>query len=257
MRNVGSPYSRPRSRARVPRAGAAAGRCQAPWGEPRTRRPAVQPPAACATAQRRIRAASERSRTAASLLTRLADVVPESKRVFLIVWPFLAIVVLLVLLAAESLAILSAGRAYVEGESLWSKAQKESVMHLLRYAHTRSEQDYQAFLSALAVPLGDSQARVELEKRRLRLPGRLPGLPGGRNHPDDIPGMISLFRRFRNVSYIDRSITLWAEGRRGDRGFQACRRGAARAHHLRRRPRANPCSRTWSASTRSMPSSRR
>ena len=84
---------------------------------------------------------------------------------FLIIWPFLAIVALLVILAAESLAIMSAGRAYVEGESLWSKAQKEAVMHLLRYAHTRSEQDYQAFLAALEVPLGDSRARLELEKR--------------------------------------------------------------------------------------------
>ena len=116
---------------------------------------------------------------------------------FLIVWPFLAIVALLVILAAESLAIMSAGRGYIEGESLWSKAQKESVMHLLRYAHTRSEQDYQEFLSALAVPLGDGRARVELEKRNFDYQVAYQGFLDGRNHPDDIPGMISLFRRFR------------------------------------------------------------
>ena len=148
----------------------------------------------------------------APLFARFADVVPESRRVFLVVWPFLAIVALLVILAAESLAIMSAGRAYIEGESLWSKAQKESVMHLLRYAHTRSEQDYQAFLGALSVPLGDGRARVELEKPRFDYDVAFQGFLDGRNHPDDIPGMISLFRRFRNVSYMDRSITLWAKG---------------------------------------------
>jgi hypothetical protein len=37
--------------------------------------------------------------------------------------------VLLVALTNESIAILSAGRAFVEGESLWSKAQKQSLVH--------------------------------------------------------------------------------------------------------------------------------
>ncbi len=137
-----------------------------------------------------------------------------SKRLLLIIWPFLAIVVLLVVLATESMAILSAGRAFVEGESLWSKAQKLSLSHLMRYAHTRSEADYQNFRAALAVPLGDRTARLELEKPHPDYAVAYQGFLQGRNHPDDIPGMIMLFRRFRNVSYIDRSITLWADGDR-------------------------------------------
>src|SRR5215470_10053716 len=70
-----------------------------------------------------------------SVFSGVAAIFPTGKRLLLIIWPFLAIVLLLVLLGAESLEIHSAGRAYVEGESLWSKAQKEAVMHLLRYAH--------------------------------------------------------------------------------------------------------------------------
>ena len=154
------------------------------------------------------------------LRSRIAEIFPISGRLFLIIWPFLAIVALLVVLAAESLTILSAGRGYVEGESLWSKAQKESVMHLLRYAHTRSENDYLGFADTLKVTLGDRQARIELEKPNPDYKVAFDGFLQGRNHPDDIPGMIMLFRRFRNISYIDRSITLWTHGDRLIEAFQ-------------------------------------
>jgi diguanylate cyclase (GGDEF)-like protein/PAS domain S-box-containing protein len=137
-----------------------------------------------------------------------------NRRLILIIWPFLAIVALLVVLFMESIVILSAGRAYVEGESLWSKAQKQSLVHLMRYAHTHSETDYQKFRSTLAAPLGDRRARLELEKEHPDYAVAFQGFREGRNHPDDIPGMIMLFRRFRNLSYLDRSITLWADGDR-------------------------------------------
>ena len=155
------------------------------------------------------------------MLARILKVLPASRRVFLIVWPFLAIVLLLVILAAESLAILSAGRAYVEGESLWSKAQKESAMYLLRYAHTRAEQDYFRFVEALKVPLGDRKARIELEKPDPDYAIAYQGFLEGRNHPDDIPGMIELFRRFRHISYIDRAVRLWEDGDGAIAAFQA------------------------------------
>ena len=137
-----------------------------------------------------------------------------NRRLILIIWPFLAIVALLVVLFMESIVILSAGRAYVEGESLWSKAQKQSLVHLMRYAHTHSETDYQKFRSTLAAPLGDRRARLELEKEHPDYAVAFQGFQEGRNHPDDIPGMIMLFRRFRHLSYLDRSITLWADGDR-------------------------------------------
>jgi diguanylate cyclase (GGDEF)-like protein/PAS domain S-box-containing protein len=136
----------------------------------------------------------------------------RSKRLLLIIWPFLVIAVLLVALTNESIAILSAGRAFVEGESLWSKAQKQSLVHLMRYAHTHAESDYADFRAALAVPLGDRIARLELEKPEPDFAVAYQGFLKGRNHPDDIPGMISLYGRFRHLSYIDKAINLWADG---------------------------------------------
>src|ERR1700741_2972613 len=66
----------------------------------------------------------------------------RSKRMLLIISPFLTIVVVLVWLATISIDILAAGRAHVEGESLWSKNQKEAVFYLLRFAETRDEADF-------------------------------------------------------------------------------------------------------------------
>ncbi|HET7096665.1 MAG TPA: PAS domain-containing protein, partial [Casimicrobiaceae bacterium] len=140
--------------------------------------------------------------------------IPSGSRLLRIVWPLLAVVALLALLGATSIDILSSVRAYVAGEGLWSKAQKESVHHLYRFAETRSESDFRRYQEAIAVPLGDRKAREELEKPRPDLDVARQGFLAGRNHPDDIPDMIWLFRRFRNVSYIDKAIGIWTEGDR-------------------------------------------
>ena len=94
-------------------------------------------------------------------------------------------------------------------------------MYLLRYAHTRSEQDYLRFVEALKVPLGDRKARIELEKSDPDYAVAYQGFLEGRNHPDDIPGMIELFRRFRHISYIDRAVRLWEDGDGAIAAFQA------------------------------------
>src|SRR6266851_1547204 len=101
-----------------------------------------------------------------ALLSRVVKIVQwlaACKRMLLIVSPFLVIVAVLVWLAIVSIDILAAGRAYVEGESLWSKNQKEAVFHLLRFAETRSESDFLSYRQAIAAPMGFRLARLELE----------------------------------------------------------------------------------------------
>ncbi|MFN2376198.1 MAG: ATP-binding protein [Candidatus Binatia bacterium] len=114
-------------------------------------------------------------------------------------------------LAAASMGILSAVRAHVGGEGLWSKGQKEAVYSLRRYAVTRNLADFARYRAAIAVPLGDRKARLELEKPDPDLRVAREGLLQGRNDPADIGGMIRLFRYFRNVDAIDRSIAIWAQ----------------------------------------------
>jgi signal transduction histidine kinase len=106
-------------------------------------------------------------------------------------------------------------RAYVGGEGLWSKAQKEASASLAKYASSHDEADYQNFLEFLKVPLGDKKARLELEKPAPDLAVARQGFLDGGNHPDDIEGMILLYRRFRHVSYLDAAIQVWTKGDAG------------------------------------------
>ncbi len=106
-------------------------------------------------------------------------------------------------------------RAYVGGEGLWSKSQKEASASLVKYASSRDERDYRDFLTFLKVPLGDKAARLELEKSSPDISVARQGFLDGDNHPDDINGMIFLFRWFRHVSYLDAAIRVWAKGDAG------------------------------------------
>src|SRR5438067_1372537 len=64
-----------------------------------------------------------------------------------------------------AIGTLSAVRAYVEGEGLWSKAQKDAIYSLQEYNRSHDDSDYNDFLKFMRVPLGDHQARLELLKK--------------------------------------------------------------------------------------------
>jgi signal transduction histidine kinase len=110
-----------------------------------------------------------------------------------------------------SLSTLSSLRAYVGGEGLWSKAQKDAVFHLYQYGVSRTDNDYQLFQKFMSVPIGDAKARRELLMEHPDIAAAREGFLEGRNHPGDIDGMISLFVDFSNVSYIRKAIDIWGE----------------------------------------------
>lgn len=145
-------------------------------------------------------------------LGKIINFIPISRRLLLIIWPFLVIVIVLVWLAAESMSILVAVRSYSEGESLWSKGQKQAVFHLLRYAETHADNEYQNYRAAIAVPLGDRKAREELNKPNPDYAVAWRGLIEGRTHPDDIPHVIRLYRRFKSISFMAEVISVWERG---------------------------------------------
>jgi len=135
-----------------------------------------------------------------------------ASRVLRITWPFVAIVALLLALAAASLYAMSAVRAYVGGESLWSKAHKTAVQYLGRYARTHDEADFAAYRNAAGVVFGDREARLALEQAEPDIDRARHGFITGRNDPADVDGMIALFRYFRRVPFMARAIGYWAEG---------------------------------------------
>jgi PAS domain S-box-containing protein len=144
-----------------------------------------------------------------------------------VVTVFAAIIALQLIVAAASIELLSAVRAYVTGESLYSKGQKDAQIHLLDYAQYHREEDYLRLLGALSVPLGDRVAREELQKAQPDLALALRGLLQGGNHPDDIDGMVRLFRWFRRMPFMANAIDTWTDA---DLVIQQMRSLAERAH---------------------------
>ena len=144
--------------------------------------------------------------------TRVA--VPATSSSFAIIWMFTAIVLGLMILANFSFGLLSSVRAYVGGESLWSKAQKDAVYHLQKYAATRDPEELRQFRVNIAVPLGDHEARVEMDKPSPNFAKVRQGFIRGGNHLDDIDGMFKLYRRFEWVSFMQRAIRAWDAGDR-------------------------------------------
>src|SRR6478752_1031433 len=63
-----------------------------------------------------------------------------------------------------ALSTLSSLRAYVGGEGLWSKAQKDAVFHLYRYGVSHTDKDYELFERFMRIPAGDAKTRQELLK---------------------------------------------------------------------------------------------
>jgi diguanylate cyclase (GGDEF)-like protein len=122
---------------------------------------------------------------------------------------FAAIVLCLLILANFSLGLLSSMRAYVGGESLWSKSQKDAVFHLQKYAASRAPEELRRFRTDIAVPLGDHEARIEMDKPNPDIRKVRQGFLRGGIHPDDVDGMFNLYRRFRWVTFMQRAIRAW------------------------------------------------
>lgn len=104
---------------------------------------------------------------------------------------------------------LSSVRAFVNGEGVWSKAQKNAIQSLYLYAIYEDEKFYREFHKHLELPKGDRIARLEVLKPNYNHQVVRDGLIQGGNHPGDIDGMISLLRRFHEVSYLRDAIVAW------------------------------------------------
>jgi PAS domain S-box-containing protein len=146
-------------------------------------------------------------------------------------WPTVAVLVgmttLQVSVAGFSLYLLSGVRAYVTGESLYSKGQKDAQIFLLDYAEFHREADYQGLQRALSVPIADRIAREELQKPDPNLEIARQGFIDGGNHPDDVEALIRLFRWFSRTPLMSEAIATWTEG---DRVIEQMRSLAESAH---------------------------
>ena len=148
-------------------------------------------------------------------------------RLMSVVGVFVFIVAFQVVVAMLTIEVLSAVRAYVAGESLYSKGQKDALLHLRSYVLSHGDEDYRRFLQALAIPEGDGRARHALQQAQPDRDAAREGFLAGQNHPDDIDGMIRLFVLGQRVPFMARAIRTWTEG---DRAISELRSLADDAH---------------------------
>ncbi|MGZ4038293.1 MAG: response regulator, partial [Bacteroidia bacterium] len=142
---------------------------------------------------------------------RLRDV-SITKKLYFTVGAMAVLIVIELFTLWFAIHTLSSVRAFVGAEGLWSKAQKDALYSLSKYYRTHNESDYENYRRLMEVPAGDHKTRVELFKPEPNLDTARAGFLQGRVHPDDIDGMIKLFRRFHSISYIHKAIVVWSEG---------------------------------------------
>ncbi|MES2401480.1 MAG: PAS domain S-box protein [Pseudomonadota bacterium] len=137
---------------------------------------------------------------------------PVAIKLTSVIWPQLAACAVLLLLGALSIWLLSAVRGYVAGEGIWSKAQKNAVIELLQYVDTGSPVHFARFQLSMNIPMGDQQARIELDKKKPDMDLVRSSLLAGGNHPSDINSLITLYQWFRVYPRFKRAVSLWTEG---------------------------------------------
>lgn len=115
---------------------------------------------------------------------------------------------LLILINYFTLRITSGIRAYINGESQYSKGQKEATRNLIMYLNTQEESYWNQFEKELNVPISDSLVRIEMDRDTDReLIKKL--LLQGRNKAEDVDEMIWLFVNFKNISFMRNAILIW------------------------------------------------
>ncbi|MES1163623.1 MAG: hypothetical protein ABUL50_11235, partial [Rhizobacter sp.] len=127
--------------------------------------------------------------------------------------PLLLAVLTLVVVSVGGFHALSGARAYVGGESLWSKATSHTVAQLrARLTATATSDACTPLTDSLAIPLGDRDARRELDKLDPDFDVILKGFVRGGNSPDDVDAMIHLYRNFSALPLLRESIEAWRHG---------------------------------------------
>jgi diguanylate cyclase (GGDEF)-like protein len=126
--------------------------------------------------------------------------------------PVLISLTVMLVAAVLSIELLSTIRAWVGGEGLYSKGQKNATYYLSQYALSHSEKDFRLYQAAIAFPLGDLKARLALQRRPSDLNGAYAGFLQGGSDPSDIDSIITVFRLFGGVGPVRRAIDIWTEG---------------------------------------------
>jgi K+-sensing histidine kinase KdpD len=116
----------------------------------------------------------------------------------------------LIIINVYTIKILSSCRAYVNGESHYSKGQKDAIRHLITYLYTEDDEQWKSFKTELKVPQGDGIARRALINNESTAIIK-EGFRAARNREEDLDDLIWLFKNFKEISFLKQAINEWSD----------------------------------------------
>ena len=118
---------------------------------------------------------------------------------------------LLIVLNLYTVKILSASQAYSNGESHYSKGQKDATAHLINYVFTSDNQEWKFFKEELSVPQSSATFRIELSTTKNNAVAKK-ALLAGRNNKEDFDDMIWLFENTKSFPFLRKALIEWEIG---------------------------------------------
>ena len=134
---------------------------------------------------------------------------PLSRRLLPLAYALVAVVLFILALAWVAMQAQIALAGFLNGESIWSRAQKQAVIDLNAYAVGGNPGDLAAFKRNYALLKSDAWARDEVGK-----PAYDPAKVDEAFHRGDVmlqaeTGMIFMLRHLRGAPYIGEAVRLW------------------------------------------------
>jgi signal transduction histidine kinase len=142
----------------------------------------------------------------------LSPAVRRRRQAVMLLAPLVVGNLLVLLLCVMGLNLLSAARAYVGGESLWSKGRAVATQSLRSYALSHDPQYLEAFRAALDVPLADRETRQLMEQPTADMPLLRQTFQRGGVSLEDVDAMVRLYRWFGDTWLMAPSIAAWRDG---------------------------------------------
>lgn len=133
----------------------------------------------------------------------------EASEVFGLVWPFVAVVLILLTLAFVSIEIMSSLRAYIAAESVWSKNEKDATFFLHLYVESGDDVFFRRHIEAMNGLHHLRTARDLLDRAPVDMPAATDELVLGGFSRSDVSSAAWVYRIFRHVSYLQDAVNLW------------------------------------------------
>lgn len=106
--------------------------------------------------------------------------------------------------------ITASTRGYINGESNYSKGQKDALNYLLQYLESESETDWNLYQENMLIPFGPRDFRMALLNDSSRSEMHR-ALLQGRNHPDDLDNYIWLYENFGHFPFMQEAVAIWTK----------------------------------------------